>query len=806
MTPFSSEMLFVSAGVQSRCANGAQQRAKTEAERLDYAGTRMERENDPRSPLEKYTSGEILTKPDADAPVGGGSSPEDRDVRSEDPLTAKRQDTQPPSKWQVFGRGVLHIDTAKMEPWIALRNAMGVAIPLAAGIAIGMPLGGLAVASGALNVSYSDGHDPYRERAKRMLASSALCAVAVMAGGLAGHHTVAAVTLATMWAFGSGMAVALGPTGESLGVISIVVLIIYSAQSLTPARALQAGALAFTGGVLQMLLSLALWPVRRYEPERRALANLYFGLGRAAAAPAQLMKAPPSVEASTKAQQALAGRATDHSVESEKFRSLLSQAERMRLRLFTLGRLLRRMRRDKFGFAPAEILEHFLEISAQVMTAIGESLAQDIPLQIDESWANELRAAAETLRESHETTERTFLGAVVRDARFQMDALAGQLRAATQVAGDVTIAGMEASKRREQALPWRMRFTSILPPVAANLTLRSAVFRHGVRLAVAVAIAETLSRKLETPRAYWLPMTTVLVLKPEFTVTFTRGLLRIAGTIFGLLLATAMFHFLPAGVGLEVVLIGAFVFLLRWAGPANYGIFGVAVSALVVLMISITGVAPKDVILARGMNTVMGGALALLVYAVWPTWERTQVGEMMARLLDSYRTYFAKVVDVLVGREGANPAELDKLRLASRLARTNAVASVDRMQAEPGTRAEEILLLTGMLATSHRFIHAVLSVEASILPAARRPIRDEFRVFADDVCKTLEGLSAELRGTRVANQKWPDLREDHRHLTQNPLSAGEQYALVNVEADRMTNSLNTLREQIERWRRLRTKP
>jgi hypothetical protein len=26
---------------------------------------------------------------------------------------------------------------------------------------------------------------------------------------------------------------------------------------------------------------------------------------------------------------------------------------------------------------------------------------------------------------------------------------------------------------------------------------------------------------------------------------------------------------------------------------------------------------------------------------------------------------------------------------------------------------------------------------------------------------------------------------------------------VNVEADRMTNSLNTLREQVERWRRLK---
>jgi hypothetical protein len=64
-------------------------------------------------------------------------------------------------------------------------------------------------------------------------------------------------------------------------------------------------------------------------------------------------------------------------------------------------------------------------------------------------------------------------------------------------------------------------------------------------------------------------------------------------------------------------------------------------------------------------------------------------------------------------------------------------------------------------------------------------------------------LAAELRRARPAGQKWPDLREEHRRLTQNPLSAEEQYALMNVEADRMANSLNTLREQIAGWRRLR---
>jgi hypothetical protein len=176
---------------------------------------------------------------------------------------------------------------------------------------------------------------------------------------------------------------------------------------------------------------------------------------------------------------------------------------------------------------------------------------------------------------------------------------------------------------------------------------------------------------------------------------------------------------------------------------------------------------------------------------------------MMARLLDAYSAYFSAVVDALTRDGEANAAELDKARLAARRARTNAVASVDRMRAEPGTRAEEVDLLLGMLASSHRFVHAVMSVETGILPGERPAVRPEFRAFAADVNRTLEGLAAELREARPAGQKWPDLREEHRRLTQSPVAVAEQYALMNVEADRMANSLNTLREQIAKWRRLR---
>jgi uncharacterized membrane protein YccC len=706
----------------------------------------------------------------------------------------------PLNRWQTFWRGVLHIDTAKIDPWIALRNTVGVAAPLIVGFAVGMPLGGLAVASGALNVSYSDGHDPYGRRASRMLAASILCSLGIMAGGLAGHHNFAAILLASIWAFGSGMAVSLGSTGESLGVISLVVLIIYSAQALAPERALQAGGLAFVGSLIQMLLSLALWPVRTFEPERRALSNLYITLARAAASPAGLMKAPPPAEASTQAQDALSARASDDSIESERFTSLLSQAERIRVRLFTLGRLLRRMRREKFGFAPAEMVETFLETASHAMAAIADSLTRGVALEIDKSSFQEMRHATEALRERSDSAEHTFLAAVVRDARYQMDALAGQIRAALQLAADVSPLGSQLTRERDQARPWRMRFTSSLARVTANLSLQSAVCRHAIRLAIGVAVAETISRSLETPRAYWLPMTTVLVLKPEFTVTFTRGVLRIVGTIIGLLLATAMFHFLPPGAGLEILPIAAFVFILRCVGPANYGIFGIAVSALIVLLITFTGVSPKDVILPRGINTLTGGILALAIYAIWPTWERTQIGEMMARLIDAYVSYFRAVVDELNHTGDVISVEhLDKCRLAARLARTNASGSVERMRAEPGTRADEIALLTAMLASSHRFAYALISVEAGLPPSPRPAVRPEFVTFATDVLDTLRGIAALLRHGRSPMQKWPDLREDHCNLVENPTGIGEKYALVNVEADRMTNSLNTLREQAEQW-------
>src|SRR5438270_53025 len=305
------------------------------------------------------------------------------------PITASQHEGAARAFWRVLTR----FDSAKLSPYLALRNSVGVVLPLAAGFALNMPRGGVVVASGALNVAYSDGSDPYAQRAKRMVSSSVLCSLAVLLGALSGSHNAAVVIIATLWAFAAGMFVAVGTTAADLGVISLVTLLIYAAQPLTTRQALFSSALALGGGLLQTALSVALWPVQRNEPERRALANFFLELARAAEQPLSATSAPPVTVHSAQAQEALSSLDSETSIEAVRYRALLSQAERIRLSLLMLSRLHLRMQRESPMHRSVQILSDYLKKAAKALQAIGDCLISGIPAET----SKEILASSETL-------------------------------------------------------------------------------------------------------------------------------------------------------------------------------------------------------------------------------------------------------------------------------------------------------------------------------------------------------------------------------------------------------------------------
>ena len=71
----------------------------------------------------------------------------------------------------------------------------------------------------------------------------------------------------------------------------------------------------------------------------------------------------------------------------------------------------------------------------------------------------------------------------------------------------------------------------------ANLTLRSTPCRHAVRLAVLVPGTTALAEYSGLQQGYWVPLTVVLVLRPDFGSTSSQGAARVLGTFLGLALA-----------------------------------------------------------------------------------------------------------------------------------------------------------------------------------------------------------------------------------------------------------------------------
>jgi uncharacterized membrane protein YccC len=704
-----------------------------------------------------------------------------------------------PDPWISLWRTMIRFDTAKLAPWIALRNAIGMFVPLAISVALGNPAAGTVAATGALNVSFTDGTDPYFQRGGRMLASSFFGALAVLIGGLCGQVDGIAIFVTLVWAFAAGMLV-LNTAAGDIGLISLVTVTVFTARPMTLPEAIYSGALALAGGLLQTSLALALWPVRRSEPERRAIGDLYVALSRLAAASFNASEAPPASAEFTNAHKVLPGTGIGRSTQAERYWSLLSQAERIRLSLLMIARLRTRLEREPSTSADTGVLDQYRRLAARVLLEIGESLLAGGSATINPESLNQVSRLADAYREGTQEEQPSNTAALAKDARFQMDGLAGQLRAATHLAAYSTPAGRMVFERREAQTPWTLRLAGTLATLRANLTLDSAVCRHAVRLSLCVAIGDSLGRMLHWPRSYWMPMTIAIILKPDFTATFSRGVLRLIGTFVGLVFATALFHAVSPSPAVEVVFIAILAYLLRCFGPANYGVFVVGISGLVVLLFALTGVAPSQVIAARGLNTLVGGLIALVIYGIWPTWERSRISQSIAQMLDSYRDYFRSVRYAYVHPDEPRDQELDRRRFAGRLGRSNLEASVERFTTEPGVDANAVSLLNAMLATSHRLAHAFMALEAGLTRSHPVPPRDAFVTFANHVELTLHSLAESLRGSMLSADDLPDLRADHHALVHSGDALAERYALVNVESDRITNSLNTLREQVLLWK------
>src|SRR5262249_31883670 len=161
------------------------------------------------------------------------------------------------------------------------------------------------------------------------------------------------------------------------------------------------------------------------------------------------------------------------------------------LALLTLSRLRSRLAREPQGADDAAAIGRALELASRILSSVAAALNAGVKGTTQLECLVGLRDAASKLREPHDNPD---VAALRADPRSQRDALAGQLRMATELAAHASPEGSEEFHRGELLQPWRLRLAGIVPVLRANLSLRSGVCRHAIRLAACVALADFLGR------------------------------------------------------------------------------------------------------------------------------------------------------------------------------------------------------------------------------------------------------------------------------------------------------------------------
>lgn len=607
-------------------------------------------------------------------------------------------------------RGVLGLDRAALRPGEASRVTLGVAVPLLAGILAGFPLVGAAAAAGGLSVGFVTIFGTYRAKLLATLVASVGMGLSTLLGALVDTRPVAAVVATATLGLLAGLVVCLGAPATVTGIQCVVALLVVSQFDLTLEQASLRGLEVLSGGLLQALLLVLPWPLRRAPAERAALARLYLSL----AGYARLdVAAPPDPGALAAAAASLADpQPFARHGDVEGFSDLLAEGDRIRTSLAVLAAARARVPAGPVALA----LEQVGTSTGAVLRLLAAAVRADTAPH-DQGVETALRGAGRGATALRDAGAARYLTVAV-------DALLGQVRAARRSTELLAEHAASGPSRRQGRSPRRV-VSDALTTVRANLGLGSASFRHALRLAAGLAVASTVDQLLDSPHGYWLTLTVLVVLRPDFGATVTRGAARVVGTLAGAGAATALAALLhPSRPVLALLSV-----VVAWVGyllfQVNYAAYAACITSYIAFLLAFTGLPEGSVALERGGLTLAGGALALLLYAAWPTWESTRLPDQLGALLRAQAEYVAEVLDAWADPSAGSPERRRELRGRARLARSNAEASVARMLAEPHrSREVEPAVAQAVVAAARRVALAGLALHAA-RPAPDAPAAPE---------------------------------------------------------------------------------
>jgi uncharacterized membrane protein YccC len=237
----------------------------------------------------------------------------------------------------------------------------------------------------------------------------------------------------------------------------------------------------------------------------------------------------------------------------------------------------------------------------------------------------------------------------------------------------------------------------------SNLGMRSSVFRHALRVAIACLAGYVITKGISYGEySYWVLLTIAFILKPAFSLTRERNIQRIIGTVAGG----------AAGIGLLLitqnrdllfVLMVLFMLLDYSLMRINYLATVFFTTLFVLIFFYFLGVGISSLAQERIFDTLLGCLIAFAAGTfLFPSWEKDYIRSHVTAMLKANAAYLNLIVKGLSGQK-PDMLTYKLVRKEVYLATANLSAAFQRMLSEPkdkqrnGKKMQEFIVLNHIL-------------------------------------------------------------------------------------------------------------
>ena len=602
---------------------------------------------------------------------------------------------------------VLPERVAKPDLGAVARSLLGILAAAAAGLQWGA-LGAATAAAGAATIAGATAlQDSPRGPWRIVSAISVQLGLAVLLGSATSSSGVLFVLVATAWCFAAGLQWAMSTTAGLIATAAGALLVMAPPVEPTISAVASSAAFAVGGGLVQAAL-ITIWPRRRWRLQRDALTRAYRSLGvdaqRLADDPLAHVEQAPLVE--LRDSFTLTERNARHRPLA--YRAWYGLPQRISVTLTALA--------AKSTDDPA--VDDLLRAAARVLDAVAGRGRADRHRAIEAT--NRVDEAVAAVAVSS--------GALARRLGTQLAEAVG-LRY-----GEPTLEPNHDAAVRRRGMFWVVPVTA--RTIGAQLRWESPILRHAIRLAIATGLGIAVERFADVPHGYWIPLTILMVLRPETAHTYTRAVGRVAGSAAGIVVASVVTT-IWAPTGLAAAVLAVLALGLTYA-VTSYGFVAssAALAAAVVFLIDITAMAGVGSMADRLIATVIGGALAILVHVALPDDSLIRLRQRAGELLKTEIDYAATVLKAFVHG-------LDHPGEALAASWERAFRARAAFEAAAGATTSDSGDLRRWLKTYRSALNAVTTscatLESSLPPRPSATLSDDFVVAVDEYAEALVG-------------------------------------------------------------------